>query len=213
MEVEVNKPNFTQVTDFNKNKKSIADATIYSSRSNSKPTQIRLKSNLINSKIKLNVRSKEALIALAAIALIWLVQANYEIVINRSESLPIHAVLIQKGRLPAKPDQIFVFKLQNNPAYNFAEVNFIKLVAGFAGDKIEVVNQDFYITHKFTHKFIGTAKTQGLKGETLNPLSSQTIPQHKFFAYTPHPDSYDSRYQQIGLIDEKDIIGTAIVAF
>jgi conjugal transfer pilin signal peptidase TrbI len=177
-----------------------------------KPIEIGAQRRVLKNSIA-SFKVGNCIIVMAAIALIWFLQANYKIVINRSESLPIHAVLIQKGKLPTKLDQIFVFKLQNNPAYNFAEVNFIKRAAGFVGDKIEVVNQDFYINHKFTYKFIGTAKTLGLKGETLNPLSAQIIPQHKFFAYTPHPDSYDSRYQQIGLIDEKDIIGSAIFAF
>ncbi len=44
-------------------------------------------------------------------------------------------------------------------------------------------------------------------------VSAGTIPPHKFFAYTPHKDSFDSRYNDLGLIDAKDIIGTAIVAF
>ena len=47
----------------------------------------------------------------------------------------------------------------------------------------------------------------------LHAIRAQKIPQHKFFAYTPHKDSYDSRYQEIGLIDEKDIIGVALFAF
>jgi signal peptidase I len=48
---------------------------------------------------------------------------------------------------------------------------------------------------------------------SLHSIKAENIPSGKFFSYTPHKDSFDSRYQEIGLIDEKDIIGTAIVAF
>jgi type IV secretory pathway protease TraF len=47
----------------------------------------------------------------------------------------------------------------------------------------------------------------------LHAIESGKIPPHKFFAYTPHKDSFDSRYKEIGLIDEKDIIGTAVLTF
>jgi hypothetical protein len=51
------------------------------------------------------------------------------------------------------------------------------------------------------------------KNLRLHAISPGVIPPHQFFAYTPHKDSFDSRYQEIGLIDEKDIIGTAILTF
>jgi conjugal transfer pilin signal peptidase TrbI len=158
---------------------------------------------------KPNNRFRISLIALAATSMIWLLQANYEVVINHSESLPIHFVLIEKGQIPTKLNQIFVFKVRNNPHYKMQEMNFIKLVGGFAGDKIETNGRDFYVRGKF----IGTAKTQSLKGLPLEMSKMGTIPEHTFFAYTPHIDSFDSRYQDLGLIDEKDIIGTAVFAF
>jgi conjugal transfer pilin signal peptidase TrbI len=39
------------------------------------------------------------------------------------------------------------------------------------------------------------------------------IPQGKYFVWTPHIDSYDSRYDEIGLVDERTIIGVAYPLF
>lgn len=138
----------------------------------------------------------------------WFV-TQYEFVINHSESLPLKVVLIKKDVLPKKIGQIFVFKVKNNPVYQNQEVKFIKLLGGKEGDEIKINDRDFSVNDKF----IGTAKTHSLKGEPLTMAKAGVIPPHKFFAYTNHLDSFDSRYNEIGLIDEKDIIGTAVFAF
>lgn len=158
---------------------------------------------------KLNNHARAVLVAAILTTLVWLLQANYELVVNRSESLPINFVLVEKGKFPKKPEQIFVFKVRNNPHYKMKEMNFIKLAVGFEGDQIEIRGREIYVAGKL----IGIAKTNSLKGLPLKMISAGTIPPHKFFAYTPHTDSFDSRYQDLGLVDEKDIIGTALVAF
>jgi conjugal transfer pilin signal peptidase TrbI len=158
---------------------------------------------------KLNNHARAVLVAAILTTLVWLLQANYELVVNRSESLPIHFVLVEKGKLPKKSDQIFVFKVRNNPHYKMKEMNFIKRAVGFEGDEIKIKDREVYVAGKL----IGVAKTHSLKGLPLKMISTGIIPPHKFFAHTPHVDSFDSRYQDLGLVDEKDIIGTALVAF
>lgn len=211
------------------------------------------------------------LIAFSAMAAIWIIPANFEIVPNYSESLPYKWVLVKKGLIPSKRDQVFVFYVRNNPQLGVEKIKFIKLVGGLPGDDIEVKGGEVYYDGieakdekneldfyyglslaKFTHpqelekrkviikdkevkvggNLIGVAKpfikkfedflkgNLSLKDELkdqknlrLHAISSGVIPSHQFFAYTPHKDSFDSRYQEIGLIDEKDIIGTAILTF
>ncbi len=211
------------------------------------------------------------LIVFFAIVGIWVIPANFEIVPNYSESLPYKWVLVKKGLIPSKRDQVFVFYVKNNPQLDVEKIKFIKLVGGLPGDDIEVKGGevyydgievkdeknelDFYYGFnlaKFTHpqelekrkvtikdkevkvsgNLIGVAKpfikkfedflkgNSSLKDELkdqknlrLHAIFPGVIPPHKFFAYTPHKDSFDSRYQEIGLIDEKDIIGTAILTF
>ena len=158
------------------------------------------------------IASAKAVLIAATIMLIgWILQANFQLVVNHSESLPISSVLILKGKLPNKADQIFVFKVKNNKHYPNQEKDFIKLAGGFAGDEIRVKlsEREVYVRGKL----IGVAKAESLKGLPLTMIDAGTIPLHKFFAYTPHRDSLDSRYQDLGLVDEKDIIGTAIATF
>ncbi len=143
------------------------------------------------------------------LAIFGMIPQHYQIVLNHSSSLPLSFVIIKKGELPATKGQVFVFFVRDNPTYKNKEVKFIKLLGGKEGDVVKINDRDFSINDGF----IGTAKTLSLKGEPLTMAASGIIPAHKFFAYTNHIDSFDSRYNEIGLIDEKNIIGTAIFAF
>jgi len=140
---------------------------------------------------------------------IWLV-SSYELVINHTKSLPFHFVIIKKNQIPSEVGQIFVFRVLNNPTYNNLEVKFIKILEGKEGDSIAVDEERNLLIND---RIIGAVKTVSLKGKPLEALDSGIIPPHKFFAYAPHIDSYDSRYKEIGLIDEKNIIGTAIFTY
>lgn len=140
-----------------------------------------------------------------------LLSTNYRIMENHTESLPYKYVVLAKGIIPTKHGQVFAFKVYNNAHYhNEKPLNFIKIVGGISGDKITIkAEREVYVADRA----IGFAKIHSKKGVPLNIIEESIIPEHKFFAYTPHKDSFDSRYQEIGLIDEKDIIGTAILTF
>ena len=56
-----------------------------------------------------NSRLRIAMLAASMFALSAMIPRNYELVLNHSKSLPLHAVIIKKGELPTKPDQVFVF--------------------------------------------------------------------------------------------------------
>ena len=161
-------------------------------------------------KIKLQLKNNRIIIAISTIIIVVTVAyvgQHYLVIHNKSESLPSHWFVISKGQIPQK-DQIFAFKAKDNPAYKAGEI-FIKIVGGAGGDEVKIRERDFYINDQF----IGTAKTESLKGLPLEMSDAGIIPEHFFFAYTTHKDSYDSRYKEIGLINEKDIIGTAVFAF
>ena len=161
----------------------------------------------------LKLRNRQIIIAVSAFVLVMAIvytKQHYLIIHNKSESLPSHWFLIAKNQIHQK-DQIFAFRVRENPVYRSGEI-FIKIVGGVAGDEVMIKNRDFYINDQATNQLIGTAKTQSLKGLPLTMADVGIIPPNHFFAYTTHQDSYDSRYQEIGLINAKDIIGTAVFA-
>ena len=149
------------------------------------------------------------LIVFFAMVVIWTIPANFEIVPNYSESLPYKWVLVKKGLLPSKRDQVFVFYVRDNKLLGVEKIKFIKLVGGLPGDEVTVKGEEVFVAENL----IGIAKPYSKKQQQLRATSSGIIPAHQLFAYTPHIDSFDSRYQEIGLIDEKDIVGTAILTF
>jgi conjugal transfer pilin signal peptidase TrbI len=155
-------------------------------------------------------RNKQIVAAIGIIAVVTAIiyiKQNYLVVHNKSVSLPQKWFLIAKKQIPQK-GHIFAFRAKDNGAYKSEEI-FIKIVGGVAKDQIYVQKRNFYINDQF----IGIAKSTSLKGRPLSMSRSGIIPKNNFFAYTSHKDSYDSRYKQIGLINAKDIIGTAIFAF
>ncbi len=159
---------------------------------------------------KQQLKNNRIIIAVSTIIIVMTiayVQKHYLVVHNKSESLPNHWFVISKGQIPHK-NQIFAFKAKDNPAYKAGEI-FIKIAGGVSGDEVKITERNFFINDQF----IGTAKTESLKGLPLEMSDAGIIPEHSFFAYTTHKDSYDSRYKEIGLINEQDIIGTAVLAF
>jgi type IV secretory pathway protease TraF len=47
-------------------------------------------------------------------------------------------------------------------------------------------------------------------GNGITPTQDQVIPEGQVFLYSPHPKSFDSRYQEVGLVQVSDLEGTAI---
>ena len=115
---------------------------------------------------------------------IWFV-LHYQFAWNTTNSLPQKLFIIKIGRLPAKN------------------------VIGASNDIVTKQGQAFYINGEK----IAVAKTHSLKGRSLQTGTVGMIPKGKYFVWTPHIDSYDSRYDEIGLIDERTIIGVAYPLF
>ena len=73
----------------------------------------------------------------------------------------------------------------------------LKIVGGLPGDAIHVENgREFTVAGNFR----GFAKRHARDGRPLKPFSApSSIPPGYVFITTPHTDSYDSRYEEIGL--------------
>jgi len=116
---------------------------------------------------------------------------------------------------------------------NFQDgVRWVKIVGGLPGDAVEVipVKEPTYRTvyvNGMPKNLPIKAKVKVIrhgvepleldvyekdtKGRLLPVIQSQIIPEGKYFVYTEHERSFDSRYW--GLVDESQVIGTGIALF
>lgn len=124
--------------------------------------------------------------------------------INHSESLPhkFYVVLKKNKYIQFKRGDHIVFKAPENFPM---KVDLLKKVYGEPGDSIEKIGDDFVI-NKITKLLF---QNYDSKNRPLLPGPVGILPRDHFFVATNHPQSYDSRYKNVGWIKKEDIIGLA----
>ncbi|MFA7606526.1 MAG: S26 family signal peptidase [Rhodocyclaceae bacterium] len=132
----------------------------------------------------------------------------YRLGINGTESLPGVFYLVLKTETPAARGDLVAFYPPQNRFYPQG-MFFIKKAMGMPGDKVTREDLDFHINGDY----IATAKTRSRSGQPLQAGPTGVIPAGRYFVWTPHPDSYDSRYEDIGWISKDRIIGRAVRLF
>ena len=122
------------------------------------------------------------------------------ILFNQSDSLPRKIYFLVKDSNWEKGDLVAI----NNFATQYTkDQHFTKRVVGVAGDLIKFKDDWVFINDKKIAKL--KAKTKDNK--KLNPIREQMIPQQYFFVIAEHKDSFDSRYQEFGLVNQAYIEG------
>lgn len=123
---------------------------------------------------------------------------------NATESLQGRWFVVVTVQAPRRGDFVAFVPPQN--AYYPVEMRFTKMLIGSAGD---------VITHKGREVFlngvsVGVARETDSSGRRkLDMIRDGVIPAGYHFVWTPHPRSYDSRYAEIGLVSDAQIIGRA----
>lgn len=102
---------------------------------------------------------------------------------NCSESLPNTLYLSTSSNNISKGD-IVDFKLEHS------SVTFIKVVGGIPGDFIQVDKDEIFINEEKIGKALNN----------LNPIEQGVIPENFYFMVGEHPESFDSRYNEFGLV-------------
>ncbi|GAB4362301.1 MAG: hypothetical protein Kow006_33520 [Gammaproteobacteria bacterium] len=125
--------------------------------------------------------------------------------INGTPSLPGVLYLVIKGQAPRGRGDLVAFRPPTHRFYPEGMV-FIKRVGGLPGDVVSRRGPAFYINGGF----VGLAKAETSGGEPLAPGPVGVIPPGAIFVWTGHPDSYDSRYADIGWIAADRIVGRAL---
>lgn len=115
-----------------------------------------------------------------------------ELNINRTKSLPYSVFLTVKG-LPYKEGDFVT--IRNHSTRYFSDICFTKRVEGMEGDK--------------TAPLLTDLKTHTKHSKPLTPLKAKTIPAGYVFVKANHPRSFDSRYEEFGLVAADSIIGKA----
>lgn len=111
---------------------------------------------------------------------------------NLSDSLPktiFFAVPINSPSALEKGQIVYI----DHPVLNMAVG---KIIAGIPGDRIFIQNQTLYLNDVE----IGSIQTVSKSGKTYHPIAEGTILEGNYFVYTPHPESFDSRYLEFGLV-------------
>ena len=119
-----------------------------------------------------------------------------------TESLPQKTFLILKQSKTVARDDYIAFKWQGGPPYPRG-LTFVKMVKGVPGDVVTREGRDYYINGAK----VATAKEFSLKGEPLELGPTGIIPAGRYFVWTPHKDSLDSRYGRAGWISQDDVLG------
>lgn len=114
---------------------------------------------------------------------------------NSSNSLPFYAFYSFKSK-EAKRDMYVAIK---HPA---SEIKLAKQIKGIAGDEINI-DGDFI---KVKGETLGIILKTGRSGQTLTPIKEGIIPKGHVFVYASHPQSFDSRYEDFGLISVDQIV-------
>lgn len=125
---------------------------------------------------------------------------------NRSQSLNGWVYIIIKNRVP-NVGELVAFYPPKNPYYQ--NKWFVKEIKAQGGDRISFENSNVYINGVYE----SYAKSFTKKGKKLARGNEGTIPVGYYYVGTSHPDSYDSRYADIGWIPQSSFIGRAIKIF
>lgn len=129
------------------------------------------------------------------------------IVFNKSYSLPGRVFLVLKGVEPKRGD-LFGFRYAGTDFYKRGRV-MVKMLKGVEGDELRTVGREIWINDHYVSK----AKTVSLDGKPLTMTHERKLEHGEFYAHGTHIDSYDSRYENMGIIQQNQIIGKAFRVF
>lgn len=103
-----------------------------------------------------------------------------------------------------KPGDIIVFST-NLKQENGEDKDLVKRVIATEGDHIKIEDSKVYVNDKLIEEaYIHEEYTEG--------SIDVTIPENKIFAMGDNrEESLDSRYEEVGLVDEKDIMGKVMI--
>ena len=143
---------------------------------------------------------KGLLAFLCAFLSLGILSQYINIVINHSDSVPYKIFLNFTQQTPQTGDYTLIFN-------HFYQGNIIKRIIGKEGDFITYdKDKILYVGHQK----IGRIQSETSFGKHLTPIENKRISKDFVFLYSPHEKSFDSRYQEVGLVHKKDLQGLLV---
>ncbi|MEO0608403.1 MAG: S26 family signal peptidase [Pseudomonadota bacterium] len=128
---------------------------------------------------------------------------DHFILINQTQSLPNWIFIVDKGVPPQRGDMV-AFTPGPNPYYP-ENLPFVKIVRGVSGDAVSIEGVEVAVNGER----LGAIKSLTGANPNVTAIDPGTIPNGQYFVWSPSPDSFDSRYKEIGYVEDIRIIGRA----
>jgi len=137
--------------------------------------------------------------------------------INITNSMPQRLWIVDVQNKVLKVNDYAVFKFHDYRMQKLTDYELvIKQVGGIAGDKVKVIRP---IYKNETARFVLQGDTYPayltISGFRFTPLTVNDliIPTGCYFMHGLHQPTFDSRYKEFGLINQKQIVGIAYPVF
>jgi conjugal transfer pilin signal peptidase TrbI len=134
------------------------------------------------------------------------------LVFNLTPSLPYHVALLSPPQLVLKRGDLVVYAFEGEAALVYPGLRgqpLFKRVVGLPGDRVSVRNSDPGPEILVNGEVVGLAKPFTRHGVVLNAIPPGVIPAGHYYVQGLHPDSFDSRYRQSGLVRAGQVLAMA----
>lgn len=132
---------------------------------------------------------------------------------NWTPSLPYTVALLHYGKQPAlqRGDYIiYAFAGEAQRRYPGLRAQpFFKQVQGVPGDRVTVTDRQVRVNGVL----MGYAKPATFDRYPLSPIAETVIPPGYYYVQGAHPDSFDSRYRESGLVHVSQLLGKVTPLF
>lgn len=163
-------------------------------------------------KLDLSFKKKLLLFVISSLCITTLyLSRSYNLFISGSNSLPGSLFLGIKGKEPFFQDIAVFYYPDFATKVLKAQENLLlaKEVVGVEGDRVESSHSSVRIIRGPNIIWEGSLQNIRTNGQPVNPIQTQVVPYGKVFVVGDNVKSFDSRYQEFGLVSLDQIWGTA----